>query len=76
MAANRYKYGARNGMSTVVSAIRFLCHIYSTFSGAIVAYITENVPDSGDRTTVLNWLNAASAVCAIIETTVQITTEN
>ena len=76
MAANRYKYGARNGMATIVTAIRFLCHIYTSFSGAIIAYITENVPDSADRTTVLNWLNTASTVCAIIETTVQITTEN
>lgn len=71
-----FRYGAKNGMSSVVRFIRALCHVYTSFSGAIVEYITNNISDATQRTTVLNWLDAASAVCAIIESTVQITSES
>lgn len=71
-----FKYGAKNGMATIVSLIRTICHVYTSFSSAIIAYITANVADSEDRTTVLNWLNTASTVCNIIEATVQITSES
>ena len=71
-----YNYGAKNGMSTLVKLIRLLCRIYLSFSGAITTYITDNVPDSGDRTVILNWLNQAQTVCNLIEATVGVTYES
>jgi len=74
--AKVWNYGSKNGMATVVFAIRKLCHIYTAYSGAIIAYITTHVTDSTERATVLAFLNSASAVCNIIEATVQVTTES
>lgn len=72
----RFLYGAKNGMSTVVTAIRLVCSIYGSFSGAITEYITTHVTDPTQRAQVLAWLNGASAVCGIIELTVRVTEEN
>lgn len=71
-----FNFGGRNGMSTILKLIRSICRVYTKFSGAITTYIADSSLSSEDKTTVTNWLNAASTVCAIVETTLVITYEN
>lgn len=61
-------YGGRNGMSSIIFFVRQVCRIYTTFSAAIISYINASSLSSDDKATVIAWLNAGSAACAILET--------
>lgn len=61
-------YGGRNGMSSIIFFVRQTCRIYTKFSAGIIAFINASSLSSGDKATVIAWLNAASAACAILET--------
>lgn len=63
-----FNYGGRNGVSTLIKVTKHICHIYASFSGAIIAYVNGSSLSSGDKATVIAWLNGASAACAILET--------
>lgn len=56
--------------STLFFLVRFLCHVLAHFRPAIDAVVnlavTNSTITSGQRTTVNNWLDAASVVCTIL----------
>lgn len=62
-----FNYGGRNGMSTLLKMIRALCHLYIAFSAGIVEYINASSLTSEEKTALINWLNTAQAMCALIE---------
>lgn len=71
----RFRYGAKNGMWSIVTAIRLICRVYSIFSGSIVAFLTANIGNPDDLATILLWLNQASTICNLIEATVWVQQE-
>jgi len=62
-----FNYGGRTGVSTIIFLIKRICHVYTSFSASIIAYVNGSSLSSGDKATVIAWLNGASAACAIIE---------
>ena len=61
-----FNYGGRNGVSTLLFIVKRMCHIYTSFSGQIVAYVNGSSLSSEDKTTIINWLNLASTACTIL----------
>lgn len=70
-----YLYGAKNGISSVIKFVRSLCRVYTAFSGAIIAYVNSSSLSSENKTLVINWLNNASTVCGLLETSIQVVPE-
>jgi len=56
------------GVSTVVLLTKTLCKIYLRYQAKIINWVNTQVP-STSRQTVLDWLEAAVVVCAILVTT-------
>lgn len=68
-------YGGRNGMATIINLIRTICRVYTKFSGAIIAYINSTTLTTEQKAVIIDWLNGASVVCALIEGSVQVVYE-
>lgn len=69
-----FNYGGRNGVSQIIRFTKLLCKIYLTYSVRIIAYIEASSLDSGQKATVLAWLNGAQEACMILEM-IQVTYE-
>lgn len=61
-------YGARNGMSTLLFLVHKLCTLFGKYTLPIIAFIDASDLTEGEKTTVKNWLTAATAVCVLLET--------
>jgi len=61
-----FNYGGRNGVSTLLTLIKGICRIYTSFSESIIAYVNGSNLSSEDKITLINWLNLASSACAIV----------
>lgn len=73
---SHFNYGSRNGMATMLQLVRKLCKLYAAFSAGIISFINASSLTTEQKTEVIAWLNGASAVCAILETSVLVTYEN
>lgn len=61
-----FNYGGRIGMSTTIRIVKSLCKIYLVYQERIVQYINDSGLTGQQKTDVINWLNLASASCAIL----------
>jgi len=55
------------GVSTVIMYVKLLCRIYLKFQPKIINWINTSVP-AGSRAAVLEWLDNAVIICAILVT--------
>jgi len=62
-----YNYGGRIGMSSILAGIHFVCRIYGKSMGTINTFVDGSSLTSEQKTQVKDWLNAATAVCALVE---------
>lgn len=60
------RYGFRSGVTQLLRFVRLLCRLYVVFSATINAWVEANL-EGADKTTVLEWLAAITAVCGILE---------
>ena len=71
-----YNYGAKNGVATVVAALKLLCRIYSKFYTPINTFIGDH-PGLTDpqKTQIKDWLALASTICSLFESYVNVNYE-
>lgn len=71
-----FNYGTKNGMWSIINAVKTICRIYTKFLIPITAFV-EAHPNltTEQKTTIMNWLNAASSVCVLLSTNVEVTYE-
>lgn len=71
-----FNYGAKNGMWSIINAVKIICRIYTKFLIPITAFINAHPSlTTEQKSQVLDWLNAASAVCVLLQTEVEVTYE-
>lgn len=70
-----FNYGGRNGVSTLIRTVKYLCKLYLAFANPIITWINGSTLNSEQKTIVLAWLNGMQEACMILET-VQVTYEN
>ncbi|HEY9758949.1 MAG TPA: hypothetical protein V6C97_27520 [Oculatellaceae cyanobacterium] len=61
-----FNYGSRNGVSTVISAVKMLCHIYTAYQARIIEWVNGSSLSAAQKTALIDWLNLATASCAIL----------
>lgn len=59
-------WSGRIGMSALIVVVKKLCHLYITYQAPILSYIAGSSLTTLQKTTLTDWLNVASAACAIL----------
>lgn len=70
-----FKYGSKNGISTVIYLARKVCDIYLASSESLISYIDGSSLDSDQKLVVKNWMSTAVTVCTLLKTAVYIASE-
>lgn len=71
-----FNYGAKNGVWSIINAVKIICHIYTKFLIPITAFVNAHPSlTTTEKETIMNWLNAASSVCVLLSTNVEVTYE-
>lgn len=60
-------YRARTGVTTAILLIKQLCRLYTTYSSKINAWVSASSLTAGEKASILSWLAAAQATCALME---------
>lgn len=71
-----FNYGAKNGVWSIINAVKVICRIYTKFLIPVTAFINAHPGLTPvQRADILDWLNKAAAVCVLLETNVEVTYE-
>lgn len=71
-----FNYGAKNGVASIIRAVKTICRIYTKFLIPITAFINaSNALTPIQKEAILDWLNKAATVCVLLEGNVEVVYE-
>jgi hypothetical protein len=69
-----FNYGGRIGMASIIKGVQFVCRIYGVYQAKIIDYVNSSTLTTEQKSTVIDWLNLATAVCGLL-TSIQVVYE-